>query len=161
MPDQVQEAYFLLSERIHCVAVDSENTQATMRCRQWYADPRADAHFLCPFSESRKAPFGVPVGGMQRIPAAYSLPQRQLFDWQIRPIRDGSFTPNLIFDFLGILLKDDEVKVIKLQEVADFIREGASQFLRFAARSDRFTDAQHSFIAVAVALRRNDELCIH
>ena len=43
-----------------------------------------------------------------------------------------------------------------MQKLADFIREGASQFFRFAARSDRFTDAQNSLIAVAVALRRND-----
>src|SRR4029077_16971718 len=105
--------------------------------------------------------FRVPIGGMLWIPAAYSLPQRQLFHRQIRPRRDGSLTPNFVFDFLGILFKDKEVKVIKLQELADFIRESCSQLLRFAARGDRLADAHHGLIAVAVALRRNDRLCIH
>src|SRR5437016_3434534 len=105
--------------------------------------------------------FRVPIGGVLWIPAAYSLPQRQLFDQQIRPRRDGSLTPNVVFDFLGILFKDNEVKVIKLEELADFIREGSSQFLRFAARSDRFTDAHNRLVAVAACLRLNDRLCAH
>src|ERR1700745_2791413 len=114
-----------------------------MRRRQGYAEPRAEAHFLCPFSESGKPLFRVPIGGMLWIPAVYSLPYRQLFDRQIRPRRDGSLTPNLVFDFLGILFQDNEVKVIKLQELADFVHEGPSQFLRFAARSDRLADAHN------------------
>ena len=48
-----------------------------------------------------------------------------------------------------------------MQELANFSRESCSQFLRFAARSDRFTDAHHGLIAVAVALRRNDRVCTH
>src|ERR1700758_192719 len=79
-PNQLQEAYIFFAEWIHCVAVDSENTQLTMRRGQRYAEPRAEAHFLCPFSESGKPLFRVPIGGMLWIPAAYSLPQRQLFD---------------------------------------------------------------------------------
>src|SRR5580700_479739 len=122
MPDQPEEAYFFLAEWIHRVAVDSENTQTSMRRRQGYAESRAEAHFLCPFSESGKPLFRVPIGGVLWIPAAHSFPQRQLFDRQIRPRRDGSLAPNLVFDFLGILLEDKEVKMIKLQELADFIR---------------------------------------
>src|ERR1700756_1106856 len=38
-PSQPQETYFFRAEGIHCVAVDSENAQSTMRCGQRYADP--------------------------------------------------------------------------------------------------------------------------
>jgi hypothetical protein len=39
------------------------------------------------------------------------------------------------------------------QELADFIREGPRQFLRFAAAGDNLADAQRGLIAVAVAHR--------
>src|SRR5437879_12223127 len=73
VPDQAQEAYIFFAEWIHRVAIDSKNTQTTMRRRQGYAEPRAEAHFLCPFSESGKPLFRVPIGGVLWIPAAYSL----------------------------------------------------------------------------------------
>src|ERR1700693_78083 len=98
MPDQPQETYLFRAEWIHCVAVDSENTQLTMRRGQRYAEARPEAHFLGPFFKSRVPLFRVPIGSMLWIPAAYSLPQRQLFDRQIRPIRDGPLTPNVVFD---------------------------------------------------------------
>jgi hypothetical protein len=42
----------------------------------------------------------------------------------------------------------NEVKVIKVQKLANLIRESCGQFLRFAARG---ADAQYSLIPVAVA----------
>src|SRR6202007_2090148 len=159
-PDQPQEAYFFLAEWIHCVAVDSENTQPTMRRRQGYTEPRPEAYFLCPLFKSRVSLFRVPIGSLLWIPAAHSFPPWQLFHRQIRQ-RQWALTPNQTFDLLGVLLHHNEVKVIELQKLADLGRESCSQFLRFAARSDRFADAQHSLIAVAVALRRNDQLCTH
>src|SRR5579863_4247522 len=159
--DQAEKAYVFLTEWIHGVAADSENTQSTMRRRQRHADPRAEAHLLCPFPESGKPLFRLPIGGMLWVAAAYSLPHRQLFDRQIRQRGDGSLTPNLGFDLLGILFQDNEVKAIKLQELTDFIREGAGQFLRFAAPNDRLTDAHNGLVTIGVALRRNDQVCPH
>src|SRR4029077_6018466 len=159
-PDQVQEAYFFLAEWIHCVAVDSENTQSTMRRGQRYAKPRPKAYFLCPFFKSRVPLLRVPIGSMLWIPAAHCLPPWQFFHRQVRQ-RGLALTPNQIFDLLGVLLHHNEVKVIEVQKLANLRRERCSQFLRFAARSDRFTDAQHGLIAVAVALRRNGRVYTH
>src|ERR1700735_683703 len=83
-PNQLQEAYFFLAEWIHCVAVDSENTQSTMRRRQGYAEPRPEAYFLCPFSKTRVPLLLVPIGSMLWIPAAHRLPPWQFFDRQVR-----------------------------------------------------------------------------
>jgi hypothetical protein len=47
----------------------------------------------------------------------------------------------------------NEVKLIKVQKLANLIRESCSQFLRFAARGDRFADAQYGLIPVAVAFK--------
>src|ERR1700733_9372365 len=159
-PDQPQETYFFLAEWIHGVAVDSENTQSTMRRRQGYPESRPEAHFLCPFFKSRVPLFRVPIGSMLWIPAAQSLPPWQLFYRQVRQ-RELPLTPDEGFDFLGVLVQHNEVKVLEVQKLANLRRESCSQVLRFAARSDRFTDTQHGLIAVAVALRRNDRICSH
>src|SRR5580704_14724572 len=84
-PNQPQEAYFFLAEWIHCIAVDSENTQSTMRRRQRYAEPRPEAYFLCPFFRSRVPLFRVPIGSVLRVTTTHSIPQgQQLFYWQFR-----------------------------------------------------------------------------
>src|ERR1700757_1127585 len=157
-PNQLQEAYFFFAEWIHCVAVDSENTQSTMRRRQGYAEPRPEAHFLCPFFKSRVALFRVPVGSLLCIPAAHSLPPWQLFHRQVRQ-RELALTPNEIFYFLGVLLQHNEVKVVEVQKLTNLRRESCSQLLRFAARGDRFTDTEYGLIAMGVALSRNDRVC--
>src|SRR5579864_8440667 len=159
-PNQPQEAYFFFAKWIHCVAVDSENTQSTMRRRQGYAEPRPEAHFLCPFFKSRVALFRVPIGSMLWIPAAHSLPPWQLFHRQVRQ-RDLALTPDEIFDFLAVLLQHNEVKMVEVQKLANLRRESCSQFRRFAARSNRFADAQHGLIPVAVAFTRNHRMCSH
>src|SRR5277367_6259422 len=83
-PDQPQETYFFLAEWIHCVAVDSENTQSTMRRRQGYPKSRPEAYFLGPFFKLRVPLFRVPIGSMLWIPAAHGLPPWQLFHRQVR-----------------------------------------------------------------------------
>src|ERR1700739_3415056 len=98
-PNQPQEAYFFLAEWVHCVTVDSENTQLTMRRGQRYAEPRPEAHFLCPFFESRVPLFRVPIGSMLWIPAAHSLPPRPLFHRQGGQC-EVALTPDAKFDFL-------------------------------------------------------------
>src|ERR1700747_3720571 len=159
-PNQPQEAYFFFAEWIHGVAVDSENTQLTMRRGQRYAEPRPEAHFLCPFFKSRVPLFRVPIGCMLWIPAAHSLPPWQVFHRQVRQT-DLALTPDEIFDFLGVLLQHNEVKVVEVQKLANLRRESCSQFFRFAARSDRLADAHNRLVAVAACLRLNDRLCTH
>src|SRR5207302_5171982 len=66
-----------------------------------------------------------------------------------------------LFDFLGVLLQHNEIQVIKIEELADFVRESCSQFFRFAARSDRLADAHNGLITAGVAQRRNDRVCTH
>src|SRR5258705_9280652 len=84
-PNQPQEAYFFLAEWIHCVAVDSENTQSTMRRRQGYPESRPEAYFLCPFFKSRVPLFRVPIGSMLWVITTHSIPQgQQLFYPQLR-----------------------------------------------------------------------------
>src|SRR5580692_11536827 len=134
-PNQPQEAYFFLAEWIHRITVDSENTQSTMRSGQRYANRRPEAYFLCPFFESRVALFRVPIGSMLWIPAAHSLPPWQLFHRQVGQ-REWALTPDEIFDFLGVLLQDNEVKVLEAQKLTNLRRESYSQVLRFAARGD-------------------------
>src|SRR5580700_1013595 len=146
-PNQLQEAYFFLAEWIHCVADDSENTQSTMRRRQGYADSRPEAYFLCPFFKSRVPLFRVPIGSMLWIPAAHSLPPRPLFRRQVGQ-RELALTPDEIFDFLGVLLHHNEVKMVEVQKLANFRRESRSQLRRFEACGDRLADAHNRLVAV-------------
>src|SRR5258708_20971728 len=84
-PNQPQEAYFFLAEWIHCITMDSENTQLAMRGCQWYAHPRAKAHFLRPWLEARIPLFRVPIGSMLWVATTHSIPQgQQLFYLQFR-----------------------------------------------------------------------------
>ena len=159
-PDQPQEAYLFLAEWIHRVAVDSEHAQSTMRCRQRYADSGTEAYFLIPLFKSRITLFRVPIDSMLWLPAAHSLPHWPLLHRQVRK-RDWTLAPNEVLDFCGVLLQHNEVKVIKVQELANFIRESPRQFFRFAASGDRFADAQHGLIPVAVTFRRSHRICSH
>src|SRR4029077_17917218 len=79
-PNQLQEAYLFLAEWIHCVAVDSENTQSTMQRRQGYTESRPEACFLCPFFKSRVPLVRLPIGSMLWVTTTHSIPQgQQLF----------------------------------------------------------------------------------
>src|SRR5580700_2821422 len=132
-----------------------------LRGCQWYAHSRAEAHFLRPWLEVRIPLFCVPIGSILRVTTTHSIPQRQqVFYRQVRKSQ-WALTPGQIFDLLGILLQRNKVKVIKVQELADFIRESCSQLFRFTARSNRLADAHNRLIAVAVYLRLNDRLCTH
>jgi hypothetical protein len=51
--------------------------------------------------------------------------------------------------------------MVKIEELADFVRESCSQLLRFAARGDRFADANDSSIVLDIAVTRNDRICAH
>src|ERR1700733_493340 len=158
-PDQPEEAYVFLTKWIHGVAADSENTQASMRRRQRYADPRAEPHFLGPLLELRKSLLGIPIGSMLWIPARHSLPHWQLFNRQVRE-RHRALTPNEIFDFPGVLLEYSEIEVVEVEKVANFIRESTGQFFRITASRDRLTDTHHSLIAMAARFTRNDRCCV-
>jgi hypothetical protein len=62
-----------------------------------------------------------------------------------------TITVDYTIEFARVLRESSpggEVKVIKLQELADFIRDGSSQFLRFAARGDRLADAHNGPIMI-------------
>src|SRR3984957_17150036 len=83
-PDQPEEAYVFLTEWIHGIAADSENTQSSMRRRQRYADPRAEPHFLGPLPESRKSLLGVPISSMLWIPILHSVPDWRVLNRQVR-----------------------------------------------------------------------------
>src|ERR1700746_3647845 len=83
-PNQPEKAYVFVTEWIHGVAADSENTQSSMRRRQRYADPRAEPHFLGPLLESRETRLGIPLGKMLWFPARHRLPHRQFLNRQVR-----------------------------------------------------------------------------
>jgi uncharacterized protein YbjT (DUF2867 family) len=61
-----------------------------------------------------------------------------------------TITVDYTIEFARVLRESSpgEVKVIKLQELADFIRDGSSQFLRLAARGDRLADAHNGPIMI-------------
>src|ERR1700728_998262 len=130
-----------------------------MRRRQRYPDSRAQPHFLGPLPELRKTLLGIPIGGMLRIPAHHRVPHGQLFYWQVREWQ-RALTPNEIFDFPGVLPEYSQVEVVEGKKVANFIRESTSQFFRFTASRDRFTDAHHSLIVMAAGFTRDDRCCI-
>jgi hypothetical protein len=46
------------------------------------------------------------------------------------------------------------------KKLANFIRDSPTQFLRFAAGHDRFTDASHGLMSVAVAFVCDDPFCV-
>src|ERR1700677_3835281 len=96
---------------------------------------------------------------MQWVTTTHGVPQGlYLFNRQVRK-GQGALTPNQIFDLLGVFFDDNEEKVIKVQEFADFIRENGSQLFWFTTRCDHFTDSQYGLIAMAVALRSSDWVC--
>src|SRR5467141_3134866 len=97
---------------------------------------------------------------MLRVSAVNRGPRRQFFYRQVRH-RDWPLAPQKVFDFRGVLLQHNEIQVVKIEELADFVRESCSQFFRFAARSDRLADAHNRLGAVAACLRLNDRLCTH
>ena len=109
-----------------------KNTQSTVRSCQWDADARAEPYFLCIFFKSGKPLFRVPIRSMQWIRAFNCGPRWQLFHRQVRQ-RDRVLSPHQMLNFLGVLLEHNEVKMIEMQEVANFIRETPSQLPRFAA----------------------------
>src|ERR1700722_13126621 len=159
--DQPKETYLFSAKRIHCVANEAENTQLAMRGCQWYAYHRAHAHFFGPWPEAWIPLLRIPIDSLLWVTTTHSIPQgQQLFYGQVRK-RQRPLTPNQIFDFLSVLFHYNEEKVIKVQELADFICESCSQLFRFTARSDPLADAHNRLIAVAVYLRLNDRLCIH
>src|SRR5271154_1030351 len=158
-PNQPEEPYVFLTEWIHGVAADSENTESSMRRRQRYADPGAEPHFLGPLLELRKSLLGIPIGSMLWLPARHSVPHRQLFNRQVRE-RQRALTPNEVFDFPGVLLEYSEVEMVEVQKVANFIRESTGQFFRFTASRDRLTDAHDSLIVTAARVTRDDRYCV-
>src|SRR5580658_11141918 len=83
-PDQLQEVYVVLAEWIHRVAANPENAKSTMRGRQGYADPRAETHSRCPFLESRKSLFCIPIGSMEHVLAIDSRPGGHFFHRKVR-----------------------------------------------------------------------------
>jgi hypothetical protein len=74
---------------------------------------------------------------------------------------DWALAPHQIFDFFGVLLQHNEVKVVEVQKLANLRRESCSQFLRFAARGDSLADAHHSPIPVGIAFMRGNGICAH
>src|ERR1700691_5679303 len=121
-PDQPQKAYVFLTEWIHGVAADSENTQSAMRRCQRYADPRAEPHFLGPLLELRKSLLVIPIGSVLWILARHGVPHWPIFNRHVRE-RQRALTPNEIFDFAGVLLEYSDVEEVEVQKVANFIRE--------------------------------------
>src|SRR5207244_12617009 len=97
---------------------------------------------------------------MLRGSAVNRGPRRQCFYRQVRH-RDWPLAPQKVFDFRGVLLQHNEVKVVEAQKLANLRRESCSQFFRFAARSDRLADAHNRLGAVAACLSLNDRLRTH
>ena len=63
--------------------------------------------------------------------------------------------PKPLIPQASVLAKDDGTA-----KLANFIRDSPSQFLRFAAGHDRFTDASHGLMSVAVAFVCGDAFCV-
>jgi hypothetical protein len=80
---------------------------------------------------------------------------QRCFAWVLIPARYRTQNPhdnrglhNRVARVLRESSPGGEVKVIKLQELADVIRDGSSQFLRLAARGDRLADAHNGPIMI-------------
>ena len=72
-----------------------------------------------------------------------------VLNWHIRVSSDEAlFSPYYSpFDFVRVLLVDDDVEVQEPEELAKFFREDRGEILGVSTLGKSFTEAKHSFIA--------------
>jgi hypothetical protein len=131
-----------------------------MRSCQGHKNQRSDLKPLTCNSISEWSGYsfvGIPVTDVERLLGLIRLPGWPFFYWHIRVSSDEAlFSPDYSpFDFVGVLLVNDDVELQEPEELAKFFREDRREILGVTTLGKSFTEAKHGFIAPPCNLRRS------
>src|SRR5262249_6411498 len=110
--------------------------------------------------QARKPFILVPVGNVEWFLAVVNVPGRQLFDSHIRQ-RQRALAPHVPFDFVGILLEDEQVEMVEIDDAFHLIGKNPRQLFRLTAGGEPLRDAKQRFISLRGASRRESQVCAH
>src|SRR5262249_24142746 len=119
-----------------------------------------DANCRDPLLQARKPFILVPVSNEERFLAIVNVPGWHLFDSHIRQWY-RALAPHMPFDFVGILLEDEQVEMVEIDDAVQLIGKNSRQLFRLTAGGEGLRDAKQRFISLRGASRRESQVCAH